>query len=216
MHLQILQKQIECEAKRNEKAYAELCLLAPNTAREWGVVRVATISVKSTEVPPDDDLLWQKECWRQQFAGTCHTDTETIYYRMPPILSPETLFNDLDALWRYNTPTWVSKIVAAVASHQNFKKLGRVMLVKLKPGGKVSPHIDQGLYARTFARYHAVIKADHFASFLRVENVEYCSNEGDVLRLNHRLEHSAENKGANARIHLIIDGVLNVVGQSRL
>lgn len=213
MHLQILPKQIECEARRNANGYAYLQRLwrARHAQREEavGVTLVATWLIEEVELPALDAPEWRAETWRQEFAGTCHSATETIYYRMPENITPHGLFNDLTAAWRADTPAWVHDVVQKVAKGQNFKTIGRVMLVKLAPHSRVAPHIDQGLYATTFDRYHVVIRAENLTSELVVNHVSYFVRQGGVVKLNHRTEHEAINHSDMPRVHLIIDGVLH-------
>lgn len=82
-------------------------------------------------------------------------------------------------------------------------ELGHVMLTRLPPGGMITPHRDEGVYADLFDRFHVCLAGGP-------GNVFRCGGEllsptpGDVFWFNHKREHAVQN-GAVERIHLIVD-----------
>lgn len=82
--------------------------------------------------------------------------------------------------------------------------IGRVMAVRLFPGGAIDPHWDAGGYAATYSRFHLVLESQEGNRFL-------CGDEqvhmlpGELWWFNHREQHQVFNDSAAWRTHLIID-----------
>jgi hypothetical protein len=95
-------------------------------------------------------------------------------------------------------------ILAELANDLGIRDIGRAMLVKLKPNGVISPHIDEGAYARYYARFHCVLSTSPDCLFYSGDDCVHMS-EGECWWFNHRATHHVHN-GAQERIHLIFDG----------
>ena len=86
------------------------------------------------------------------------------------------------------------------------QKFGRVMLTELRPGGYIPPHIDEGVYANLYDRFHLCLQGDE-------GSVYECGGEtvsplpGDMFWTNHKRPHSVGNYGEMTRIHLIVDAM---------
>jgi len=83
-------------------------------------------------------------------------------------------------------------------------KVGRVVLTKLRPGGKIYPHTDDGLYWLLRDRYHLVIKSKAGSHF-RAGGEEVRMQAGELWWFDPTVEHEAFNDSDEDRIHLIID-----------
>lgn len=83
-----------------------------------------------------------------------------------------------------------------------FENLGRVGLVKLGPGNKVTPHIDRGEYFHKHKRYHLVIQGeyDYFVGDDMVRGVP-----GMLFTFNNHVMHWSHNVGSEDRIIIIFD-----------
>lgn len=151
---------------------------------------------------------WRVCKLRQETAGSPHVDTESIILRGPVSLTDHNIvFNDLLSINYPCNPALkavVNALVQEVLDHVgNFSALGRVMLVKLKPGGRILPHCDEGEYARRHSRYHVVIKADD--CLFRCGDESVTLNPGCMYWIYQILEHEVINHAATDRINLIID-----------
>jgi Aspartyl/Asparaginyl beta-hydroxylase len=77
------------------------------------------------------------------------------------------------------------------------------MLVRLKAGGAITPHVDEGAYAQHYARFHLPIDSTAACRF-------FCGDEsvhmapGEFWWFDHQREHSVVNDGPD-RVHLILD-----------
>lgn len=146
--------------------------------------------------------LWREITMRQEYEGSAHADSEIIVLRGPASANILDEVNSVDFPAAEKLLDTVD-IIGRCAESIGLRELGRVMLVKLKAGGYVSPHIDEGAYARYFARFHYVLESSPHCRFT-------CGNEtvhmaaGELWWFNHQIEHSVMNDGPD-RVHLILD-----------
>lgn len=83
--------------------------------------------------------------------------------------------------------------------------LGRVMITRLAPGGRIYPHADiKGRYANTYKRFHIVLQSEPGCIFKAGDEQVYM-RPGDVWDFNAHAVHEVVNGSANDRIHLIVD-----------
>jgi hypothetical protein len=157
--------------------------------------------------------MFYGETWRQDAPGSPHKDTMTTMLRGPLLeddedLSKDIVFNRLTCQVEpvgllfpevYNLVRQLMYKVCGV-------ELGRVMLVALKPGGKVTQHVDEGKYPQYYNRYHIPLITDE-TSLFTVGDVTGNLQRGTCYWLNTSLyEHSAVNHSeTNTRVHLIVD-----------
>ena len=147
--------------------------------------------------------LWDLITVRQQYEGSAHRDTQSIFLRGPTTL--EDVFNNLEVVdyATLNELTATFDLVVRVLRMVQAEEVGRLMLVKLLAGGRITPHVDEGSYAEHFARFHLVLTSSRECRF-------YAGNEGVIMApgelwwFNHRVEHQVLNFGPD-RIHLIVD-----------
>jgi len=100
----------------------------------------------------------------------------------------------------------VDKLVEWIYDSVEGTKLGRIMLVKLMPGGTIGAHIDPGQYFLEHHRFHV--------PFITAPGVLFYGEEKEVgahmpaehlSQLANRRLHSAKNLSNVERIHLIVD-----------
>jgi len=142
--------------------------------------------------------------WRQDSPGSPHPDTETIFLRMPREITRESLFNslyveDCDAL---PEPAFVDAIRSIGALTGG--SIARAMIVKLKPGGRITPHIDQGRYALATHRWHLPIETNRRA-WLESGGERIAMARGMLTWFDKHALHRGANEGKEDRIHLIVD-----------
>lgn len=100
----------------------------------------------------------------------------------------------------------VNELVNWIYTHVDGTKLGRIMLVKLMPGGVIGEHIDPGQYFLEHYRFHVPIITDPAVIFFNADkNNPMHMPEGYLSQLDNRRLHSAENRSNVERIHLIVD-----------
>jgi hypothetical protein len=152
---------------------------------------------------------WGEITLRQDYEGSAHKDTESIYLRGPKEISLAAGFNAIDT---YDYPILlamleeVSSILTPLLVHLEVSLLGRIMLARLKPGGQITEHVDEGPYAERFARFHVVLTSYDGNSFT-VNDETLTFKPGECWWFNHRVKHSVRNDSLAPRVHLIFDAV---------
>jgi mannose-6-phosphate isomerase-like protein (cupin superfamily) len=84
------------------------------------------------------------------------------------------------------------------------ERLGRCMVNKIAPGGRIYPHADTAAHAAYYDRFHIVIASNeqsHFRCGDEVLNMRV----GEVWWFDNAVEHEVRNEGQTDRIHLIVD-----------
>lgn len=154
--------------------------------------------------------LWGRITDRQNYPGSAHKDTETIYLRWAKDrslmggffdLTQEDHFETIEALAPEVFRLTQTAIVNITGMVPWDTKVGRVILTKMKPNGRITPHVDEGPYADRYDRFHVCLKG--VSTFGCGESVQQMK-PGQVWWFNHKLQHSVINHEGD-RIHLIID-----------
>jgi hypothetical protein len=162
------------------------------------------------EAKPD---LWDQITERQTTPGSPHVDTRAIFLRWATARTIEAVFNDIDAIDypAYDELPEFRELVGQICEINSTTKLARVMITKLKPGGRITPHADEGLYADTYERFHLVLQSDvgnKFMSQSKKSQFVYETAEmrvGELWWFDHKRTHWVENNSNRDRIHLIMD-----------
>lgn len=153
--------------------------------------------------------LWRQFTGRQDTPGSAHHDTECIVLRGPASMTMHAVFNDLEAHWYphadlIDADALRQVLNAAISQLGEIEQLGRVMVVDLQPGGHIDPHVDEGVYAAHYERFHLVLQS-------APGNWFFCGNEavymkpGELWKFDHHTTHSVQNLSKQGRIHIIID-----------
>lgn len=164
--------------------------------------------------------LWKQFTARQTTPGSPHVDTETIFLRWSKDQSIEACFTDIDAV-AYPAVDYLPEaksLVDQVLELVGAGKLGRVIITKLKSGGAISPHTDEGDYADYFERFHVSLESEDGNHFFVGEDDfgEFAHMKaGEAWWFNHKERHWVVNNSLHARIHLIIDAVAPMYRRER-
>jgi len=150
--------------------------------------------------------LWKLDTWRQEYRGSPHHGTEAIMLRMPREIRPDAMLTGLSAHdWpAYHVLPEARSLVTWLVNATAAKRVGRIMLVKLKPHERIEQHVDEGNYATHHARCHIALSSEEGNAF---------SCGGEVIRMqageawwfNQKLPHWVVNNTDAPRIHLIVD-----------
>lgn len=154
--------------------------------------------------------LWEQIIIRQNFYESPHKDTETIFVRGPLRFTPEKYLMDIGS-YDYEPMNALSDVLIPIMQpllkdELKVQELGRVLIVKLHPGGHIDEHVDEGVYADYFSRFHIALKTNPRAT-LTVGGQTRNLDAGEAWWFNHKLKHSGDNLGDTDRIHIIFDAV---------
>lgn len=84
------------------------------------------------------------------------------------------------------------------------ERLGRCIINKIKPGGRIFPHPDTPEHANYYRRFHIVLQSEPGVRF-RCADEEAYFETGSAFWFNNKLEHEVVNNSNADRIHLVID-----------
>lgn len=163
--------------------------------------------------------LWTEDTFLRHYPQGPFGEVDSIMLRFPKIL--ENCTEKQVALYKKNRlpghdqhesidyPAYaklpearqlVMNLFSAVAG----ERLGRVMINRIAPGGKIFPHADTPEHADYYRRYHAVLQSEPGVTF-RCGDEETYWETGAVFWFNNKLEHEVVNNSPTDRIHLIMD-----------
>jgi hypothetical protein len=150
--------------------------------------------------------LWKLDTVRQSYPGSAHHDTQVIHLRGCADVNEYTAFNDIVAV---DFPEGdllpeCCRLMYGIAGFLGTGRLGRVMVVTLKPGGTIDPHIDEGAYAEFYTRFHLSLQSADGNTYT-VDGETAYMKPGELWWFDHRKTHTVANASEVERIHLILD-----------
>lgn len=96
------------------------------------------------------------------------------------------------------------QMIMGLMAYVQGERLGRVMINKIAPGGKIFPHADTPEHTNYYTRFHIVLQSAP-GCFIRAENEQLEMRGGDVFWFNNKLEHEVVNNSNVDRISMVID-----------
>ena len=154
-------------------------------------------------------ILWDWLDLRTAFEGSPHREAQDIALRGPTLRMGSTLSDLQNEVLCSNYVVmaqfpYIYQVCLNIMYHVRGEALGRVVITKLKPGGKIYPHKDEGEAADLYDRYHLVLQGDEGNTFI-VNGEKRVMLEGELWWVNNHDLHSVENRGKVDRIHMIVD-----------
>lgn len=153
--------------------------------------------------------LWKADTYLRDYPQGPFGDTETIFLRFPPVSVSELERSKIDqheCIWMdgaVHLPA-ARQIIFQVMGRVEGERLGRVMINKLRPGGRVFPHADTPEHAQYWDRYHVVLQSSPGCQFRCADECIYMP-PGQVWHFRNELEHEVNNNGSLDRIHMVMD-----------
>ena len=151
--------------------------------------------------------LWNQHPLRTKYTGTVHSDSSDIWIKYNDVNAKDLIdemFNGKNAI---NYPAFyvlsgVYGLLSSLMQRVRGERLGRVLVTKLPPGGKILPHIDEGETSSYYDRFHIVLSEGGYFS---CGKSKIKMRFGEIWWFNNQKTHSVENDSENDRIHLIVD-----------
>jgi hypothetical protein len=159
--------------------------------------------------------VWREDTYLRDYPQGPFADIESIILRFPPRSVHETEealrqhMATFDQHENVDQPVFkdlpeARPLVFGLMSLVQGERLGRVMINKIVPGGRIFPHADTPVHAAYWDRFHIVLKSGPGCDFRCGDEHVYMA-PGEVWWFNNLLEHAVENNSATERIHMIID-----------
>lgn len=153
--------------------------------------------------------LWKADTYLRDYPQGPFGDTETIFVRFPPASVSELERSQKDqheCVWMdgaIHLPA-AAPIVHALNARVQGERIGRVMINKLRPGGRIFPHADTPAHAEYYDRFHVVLQSGPGCGF-RCDDETIHMETGCVYWFDNAKEHEVVNNSAVDRIHMIVD-----------
>lgn len=151
--------------------------------------------------------LWNENPLRSQHPGSAHAEADDIWLLFNCLPGdPADVVDDIRVEpyrgWHVLLP--LRPLVLDLMRRVEGVGLGRVMVTRLRPGARITPHADAGAPAEYFSRYQIALQSLPGAIF-RIEEEEVGFRTGDVWWIDNRREHEVINNSADDRIVCIVD-----------
>lgn len=158
--------------------------------------------------------LWNANKFRTTFKNTPHGDVDDIWLRYS---EPEAVLNpdDIRPIIAGHEVTWYEAahdlpfkpIVCDLMRRVEAYSLERLLITRLKPGGRILPHADNAgeyVHQGDIGRYHVVLQGLP-GSLMRCGDERVNMQTGEVWWFNAHIEHEVANNSTDDRIHMLVD-----------
>lgn len=153
--------------------------------------------------------LWKEDTYLRDFPQGPFSDIETIFLRFPPgsVTEAERAKRDPhESEWMdgaLHLPS-ARPLIFGLMTQVQGERLGRVLLNKIPPMGRIYPHADLPEHSNYWDRFHYVVTSAPGVVF-RCGGEKASMETGDVWWFQNALEHEVVNDSTQDRIHLIVD-----------
>jgi quercetin dioxygenase-like cupin family protein len=148
--------------------------------------------------------LWNQHRLRQVYPGSPHAEADDIWLRFQAEGSDvvdEHECVEFEAWWRLPE---ARHMVHTLMRQVEGTRLGRVVVTRLKPGGRIHPHADGGSPATYYERYQIALQARPGVAF-RAGDEAIEQRTGDIWWFDNTQVHEVVNNSDDDRIVLIVD-----------
>jgi hypothetical protein len=159
--------------------------------------------------------LWKEDTYLRDYPQGPFGEIESIMLRFPTKGVYETEAEMQNHLSTYDQhenidyPAYkilseARPLVMSLMSRVGGERLGRVMINKIAPGGKIFPHVDTKSHTDYYSRFHIVLQSQPGVSFRSGDEQIYMGT-GEAWWFDNSQEHEVINNSADDRIHMIVD-----------
>jgi hypothetical protein len=159
--------------------------------------------------------LWKEDTYLRDYPQGPFGEVESIMLRFPTKGVYDTEKELQDHLSQYDQHENVDQpaykiltdarpLVMNLMAYVSGERLGRVMINKIAPGGRIYPHADTPVHAEYWERFHIVLESSPGVMF-RCESEKVYMATGEIWWFNNSLEHEVINDSQSDRVHMIID-----------
>ena len=159
--------------------------------------------------------LWKEDTYLRDYPQGPFGMIESIMLRFPiksgseakaEFENPNSTYDQHESIDYppYKTLHEARPIVMGLMHAVGGERLGRVMVNKIEPGGRIFPHVDTPIYTEYYNRFHVVLTSPPECWFRSGEEVVHM-NVGEVWWFDNKQEHEVVNEGNTDRIHMVVD-----------
>jgi hypothetical protein len=159
--------------------------------------------------------LWHADTYLRDFPQGPFEDVDSILLRFPPhrvfelqadaekYLSTIDQHESVDQAAYARLPEARSHVMGLM-SFAGGERLGRVMINRIRPGGRIFPHADTAAHVSYYTRFHLCLQSDPGYVF-RCGDESVFMAAGEIWRFDNSLEHEVVNNGKDDRISMVVD-----------
>lgn len=104
----------------------------------------------------------------------------------------------------YATLEEARPLVMGLMAYVGGERLGRVMINKIEPGGRIYPHADTPEHTDYYTRFHIVLQSGA-GCYITSGDEQFEMRSSSVFWFNNKLEHEVVNNSNTYRISMVID-----------
>lgn len=151
--------------------------------------------------------LWNANTLRTTHPQSPHTEVDDIWLMFNEVR--ENPADTIDDVQTYPYPGWqallpLRPLILDLMRRVDGVQLGRVIVSRLRPGGRIAPHVDEGTPATFYRRYQIALQSLPGCLF-RCGDETVNMQSGEVWWINNRVEHEVINNSADDRLACIVD-----------
>lgn len=159
--------------------------------------------------------LWKEDTYLRDYPQGPFKQIESIMLRFPVKSVHETEEELKSHLSQYDqhenvdyppykTLAEARPIIMTLMARVAGERLGRCMINKIAPGGRIFPHADTPSHCEYYSRFHVVLQSQPGVVFRAGDETIYMAT-GECWWFDNAKEHEVINNSADDRIHLVID-----------
>lgn len=159
--------------------------------------------------------LWKEDTYLRDYPQGPFGEVESIMLRFPVKSVHETEAELANHLSRYDQhesidyPPYLAlpearELIMRLMARVSGERLGRCMINKIAPGGRIFPHADTPVHAEYFERFHIVLESNEQSIFYAGDEQVHM-RAGEVWWFDNTKIHEVINSGITDRIHLVVD-----------
>lgn len=159
--------------------------------------------------------IWKEDTYLRDYPQGPFGEIESIILRFPPrsVHQTEEALNshlaNFDQHENVDQPIFkqlpeARPLIFALMAMVQGERLGRVIINKVAPGGRIYPHPDTAEHAEYWDRFHIVLKSSPGVVFRADDESVYMAT-GEVWWFDNKQVHEVINNSAQDRIHMVVD-----------
>lgn len=159
--------------------------------------------------------LWKEDTYLRDYPQGPFGEIESIILRFPPrsVHATEEALRQHEAHFdqheNVDQPAFdklpeARPLIFSTMARVQGERLGRCIINKIAPGGRIYPHADTPVHANYWDRYHIVLESQPGVMF-RCGSEKVYMPTGTVWWFQNAIEHEVINDSPGDRIHLVVD-----------
>lgn len=159
--------------------------------------------------------LWKADTYLRDYPQGPFGEIESIMLRFPTksvheteeaLQAAQATFDQHENIDypAYKTLPEARPLIMQLMARVSGERLGRAMINKIAPGGRIFPHADTPAHTDYYTRFHIVLQSAPGVVFRAGDEHVYMAT-GEVWWFDNKQEHEVINNSAIDRIHLVVD-----------